>query len=61
MSRVDVDKAIAGVKAGHIMAGMPMTADTEAACRRVATGASTVDAEIAAARAEALGKARTSA
>ena len=50
MSRVDVDKAIAGVKAGHIMAGMPLTDTAESMLRRLGEGKTTVEQEVAAAR-----------
>lgn len=51
-----VEQVVAGVQAGHLMAGMPLTDATEAMVRRIATGESTVDAEVEAARRRALAK-----
>lgn len=51
-----VEQAVAGVKAGHLMAGMPLTDTAEAMVRRIAAGESTVDQEVEAARRRALAK-----
>lgn len=54
-----VEQAVAGVKAGHLMAGMPLTDTAEAMVRRIAAGESTVDQEVEAARRRALAKSKT--
>ncbi|MET9325522.1 hypothetical protein [Tsukamurella sp. NPDC003166] len=51
-----VEQALAGVKAGHIMAGMPLTDTAEAMVRRIAAGESTVEQEVDAARRRALAR-----
>lgn len=51
-----VDQALAGVKAGHLMAGMPLTDTAEAMVRRIAADESTVEQEVEAARRRALAR-----
>lgn len=59
MTTVDaraVEQALAGVKAGHLMAGMPLTDAAESMVRRIAAGEGTVEQEVEAARRRALAK-----
>lgn len=50
VTRTD-DETIAAIAAGHEMAGMAMSADGEAAARRILRGEATADEEVAALRA----------
>ncbi len=57
-TREEWDRATSVARAAAIMAGMPLTDEDEAALRRVETGQSTTEEEIAAAREHVLARQR---